>query len=324
MTLSLVTGATGLVGNSLVRLLLARGDTVRVLVRQGCDARPLAGLPVERAIGDVRDAASVARAAADVRRVFHAAGRVAVGRTGLAGMRRVNVGGTAAVARAARAAGARLVHVSSVDALGYGTRDRPADEDSPPDPRIRVPYVLTKREAEDAVRSEVARGLDAVIVNPVFVLGPWDWKPSSGRLLVAVAAGRVRVAPPGGNDFCHGEDVAAGIVAAAERGRTGERYVLGGEALDYRAALALFAEVTGGSAPLFTAPAAAVRLAGWAASALGGLRGREPELNAASAALSCLPHHFSDAKARRELGYRSRSALEAARDAWEWMGRYQN
>jgi dihydroflavonol-4-reductase len=316
---ALVTGATGLIGNNLVRLLCARGDTVRVLVREGSDPRPLAELAVERAHGDVRDPAAVARAVAGVDVVFHAAARVGIGTRALADFRAVNVGGAAAVARAARAAGTRMVHVSSVDALGFGTRDRPADENAPPDPAIAVPYVISKREAEAAVAAEVGRGLDAVIVSPVFVLGPWDWKPSSGRLLIEIARGAGRFAPPGGNDFAHAEDVARGVLAAAERGRRGERYILGGEALGYRDAFTLFAGITGGPPPIATAPAFAVRAVGRAGSVVGRLLGREPALNAASAALGCLPHHFDDAKARRELGYRSRSAREAATAAWTWL-----
>jgi dihydroflavonol-4-reductase len=108
-------------------------------------------------------------------------------------------------------------------------------------------------------------------------------------------------------------------VRAAERGRRGERYILGGDALSYREAFAAFAEVTGGVRPIATVPSALVRSVGWAGTAIGWLTGREPPLNAASASLGCLPHHFDDAKARRELGYRSRSPQVAARDAWSWL-----
>jgi dihydroflavonol-4-reductase len=212
-----------------------------------------------------------------------------------------------------------MVHVSSVDALGYGTREHPATEEAPPDASIAVPYVVTKREAELAVLEQAARGLDVVIVNPVFVLGPWDWKPSSGRLLLEIARGAGRLAPPGGNDFAHAEDVARGIVRAAERGRRGERYILGGDALSYREAFAAFAELTGGARPIATVPEVLVKSAGWGGTAIGWLTGREPPLNAASASLGCLPHHFDDAKARRELGYRSRAARDAAGDAWGWL-----
>jgi len=316
----LVTGATGLLGNNLVRMLLARGERVRVLVREGADPRPLAGLDVEVARGDVRDPGAVSAAVAGVSHVFHAAAGVQVGRRGLEAMRAVNVTGAAHVARACNAEGARMVQVSSVTALGYGTIAAPADEERPPMAGLRVPYVLTKREGDRLVAREVEAGLDAVFVHPAYMLGPWDWKPSSGRMLLAVARGRAVAAPPGGNDFCHVEDVAAGILTAAERGGRGEHYILGGEALTYRAAWALFARVTGGRAPLLTMPAPIVRAAGAAGDLWGLVSGGEGDLNSGSARMSCLPHHFSDRKARDALGYASRPAEVAARDAWAWFG----
>ena len=314
-----MTGATGLLGNNLVRLLLERGEQVRVLVRRESDPRPLAGLAVETRTGDVTDAVAVRAALEGSDRVFHAAARVWIGRGERAGESGVNVEGTRTVAEAARRAGVRMLHVSTVDTLGWGTRTRPASEETPSGPDHGVPYLVTKRQGERAVWQEVERGLDAVVVHPVYLLGPWDWKPSSGRMLLAATRGKTLVAPPGGNDFAHAGDAAAGALAAAERGRAGERYVLGGEALSYREAFDLFARVTGGTRPLFTAPGAAVRAAGLAGDLWGLVRGREPELNSGSALLSCLPHHFTDEKARRELGYRSRSAETAARDAWEWF-----
>jgi len=316
---TLVTGATGLLGNNLVRALLERGAPVRVLVRPGSDPRPLEGLPVERAWGDVRDATAVATAVSDVERVLHAAALVRIGRSGASEMRAVNVLGARTVARACREAGVRMVHVSSVDALGFGTRDAPADEETLPADGLRVPYVLTKRCADQAVLAEVRDGLDAVLVHPVYFLGPWDWKPSSGRMLLGVARGLGVVAPPGGNDFCHVEDVAAGVLAAGERGARGERFILGGEALDYHEAFELFARVTGGPRPLFTASAPLARATGRLGDLWAALSGREPDVNSASALMGCLPHHFKDRKAREVLGYRSRPAEEAASDAWRWL-----
>lgn len=319
MTTSLVTGATGLLGNNLVRRLLERGERVRVLVRRGSDPRPLEGLDVQVRPGDVRDEAVVREAVRDVDRVFHAAARVRVGLRGLHQFRATNVRGTENVARAVQTAGVRMVHVSSVDALGWGTADHPADEDSPPGPDHGVPYVISKREAEATVLALVESGLDAVIVNPAYLLGPWDWKPSSGRMLLEVARGRALLAPPGGNDFCHVEAVAEGVVAAAERGRRGRRYILGGEALPYREAWALFAHVTGGRAPLGVAPAPLVQALGLLGDAAGAVVGREPDVNSGSARLAVRPHHFSSRRAVAELGYRPVGAARAAADAWEWF-----
>jgi dihydroflavonol-4-reductase len=317
----LVTGATGLVGNNVVRQLVSRGQSVRVLVRgrgQTVD-RAFAGLPVERRSGELDDARSLEAAADGAAVVIHSAAMVHCGWRHLDEMREVNVAGTRRVARAARLAGARLIHVSSVDAIGLRPDGRPADEETPPGGMPECPYVVTKREAEAAVLEEVDRGLDAVIVNPVYMVGPWDWKPSSGRMLLEVSAGKGLFAPPGGNDFVDVRDVAAGILAAIERGRTGRRYILGGHGLSYLEAWRIFARVTGRMQPLGMAPPAAVRMAGWLGDAVSLFTRRERPVNSAATAMSMLAHNFSTRRAEAELGYTYRSFEATVQDAWEWF-----
>ncbi|MFM8291708.1 MAG: NAD-dependent epimerase/dehydratase family protein [Planctomycetia bacterium] len=317
----LVTGATGLVGNNVVRQLVSRGQSVRVLVRGRGETveRAFAGLPVERRFGDLDDAAGLEAAADGAAVVVHAAALVHCGWRHLDEMRAVNVEGTRRVARAARLAGARLIHVSSVDAIGLRPDGLPADEETPPGGMPECPYVVTKREAEAAVLDEVGRGLDAVIVNPVFMVGPWDWKPSSGRMLLEIGAGKGLFAPPGGNDFVDVRDVAAGIMAAIERGRTGCRYILGGHSLSYLEAWRVFARVTGRMPPLGVAPPAAVRLAGLVGDTVSLFTRRERPVNSAAAAMSMLPHNFSSRRAATELGYAYRPFESTVQDAWSWF-----
>jgi dihydroflavonol-4-reductase len=317
----LVTGATGLVGNNVVRLLVDAGFTVRVLVRPGTAAagRPLGGLPVERVESRLDDDAGLARAVDGMDVVVHAAARMHVGQRHLGAMREANVDGTRRVARAACRAGARLVHVSSVDALGVRPDGAPADEDTPPDGLPGCPFVITTREAETEVLRAVDRGLDAVIVNPVFMLGPWDWKPSSGRMLLEVAAGRGVFAPPGSNDFVDARDVAAGIRAALDRGTSGRRYILGGHRLTYREAWTIFARVTGRRPPLATAPEALVRAAGWCGDVAGLFQRHEAALNSAAARMALVARSFSFRRAERELGYAIRPLEQTVRDAWRWF-----
>lgn len=283
----------------------------------------MAGLPLEMAAGDITERESLTRAMHGVNVVVHAAALVHIGWTRRAEMELVNVEGTRHVAQAARAGGARMIHVSSVDALGLGTHDKPADEESPLSPQsVPCGYVLTKRAAEAVIQEEVARGLDAVIVNPAFMLGPWDWKPSSGKLLLQIAKGWVKLAPRGGNDYCDVRDVAAGILAAIERGQTGRRYILGGEPLSFLHAFTLMANVVGVEPPWrhwrwpmrWGMPA-------WAAIKTR-LTGVEPEYNSAAVAISELPHHFSYARAASELGYAPRPAREAIEAAWDWFQEY--
>ena len=317
----LVTGATGLVGNNVVRQFVDRGRPVRVLVRGSGPVvdRAFAGLPVTRCPGALDDERSLAAASAGAGVVVHAAAVVHCGWARLEEMRRVNVEGTRLVARAARLAGARLIHVSSVDAIGLRSDGGPADEDTPPGGMPECPYVVTKREAEAAVLAEVERGLDAVIVNPVYMLGPWDWKPSSGRMLLEVGAGKGLFAPPGGNDFVDVRDVAIGILAATERGRTGRRYILGGHPLTYLDAWRVFARIAGRMQPLGLAPPVAVRTAGWIGDVVSLFTRRERPVNSAATRMSMLAHNFCCRRAETELGYVFRPFEATVQDAWEWF-----
>jgi dihydroflavonol-4-reductase len=310
-----VTGGTGLVGNNVVRALVEGGAEVRVLSRRP-PRREFAGLPVEEVPGDLDDAPSLRRAFADVGCVVHAAAMVEIRLGGREAMAAVNVEGTRRVL-AALPPGCRLVHVSTVDALGMRSREHPADEDCAPQPHEEgVPYVDTKRAADRLVQESEA---DAVIVYPTYMLGPWDWRPSSGKMLLEIASGRGLFAPPGGNNFVDVRDVAAGILAAAAAPSRG-RWILGGENLSYLEAWTLMAEVTGGRKPLGTLPR-------WATGAAAGVLDlgrrlglKEGEINAAAVHMSTLPHYFDPARARRELGLPASPLRNAIADAWAWFG----
>jgi dihydroflavonol-4-reductase len=316
--LTLVTGATGLVGNNVVRLLVERGERVRVLARDPND-KSLAGLPLDVVAGDVCDPAAVRRAVGGVDRIIHSAGRVQLGWTGLELHQSVNVEGTRNVAQAAQEAGVRMVHVSSVDALGLGSLEQPADEECPAEGSVLCPYVVTKRQAERLVTESVAEGLDAVIVNPVYMFGPWDWKPSSGRMILQVARGMVLLAPPGGNDFADVRDVAAGILAAAERGESGRKYILGGEPLSYLEAWRLIAEIAGVRGPWRKMLPPGLFVASRIGDLLTRIRGIESDVNSAAIAMARLEHHYSYGRAAAELDYRPRPARDAIETAWQWF-----
>lgn len=313
-----VTGAAGLLGNTLTRLILAGGRRATAIVRGGGDSRPLAGLDLRVVEADLAEA-DPAPFLAGVDVVIHCAARVAIGHTGLAAMRRDNVGPTARLAAACRTAGIRLVHVSTVDTLVFGTAMAPGDGTPAPPHALDTAYALSKREAEAEVAREMAAGLDAVIVHPGFLLGAWDWKPSSGRLLLEAARAPVGFAPPGGNDVCHAGAVAVAILTAADRAPPGSRWVLSGEALGYARMFAAMRRIAGRPARIVPVPAGLVRAAGAIGDIAAALTGREPALNSASAALACVPHHFSSAAAVRELDYRPRPAEEAIGEAWTWF-----
>ncbi len=315
----LVTGATGLVGNNVVRLLVEQGRTVRVLTRATSDPRPLQDLRVEVSLGDVRDEQSVQRAMDDVTHVVHSAGHVQIGWSGLELQRAINVGGTRNVAESARQAGARMVHVSSVDALGLGTPDQPANETTPRGGKTLCPYVITKSEAEETLRAVMARGLDAVIVNPGLMIGPWDWKPSSGKMLIGVGTHFAVLAPTGGGSICDVRDVATGILSALERGRSGENYILAGHNHSYLDIWRLFARIGGSRPPLMRMGPLQRFLVGSAGDLLGKLRQRELDVNSAVLAMSSLFHYYSSERARTELDYVIRPLEATVRDAWQWF-----
>ncbi len=315
----LVTGATGLVGNNLVRMLLERGDAVRVLVREGSDPRPLEGLEVELRHGDIRDESAVLRAMDGIEAVLHAAGHVHLGWTGTEMQRAINVDGTRHVAVAALAADAQMVHVSSVDALGIGAKEQPADEESPVQGKVPCGYVLTKRDAEVVLQESIAQGLFAPIVNPGFMLGPWDWKPSSGRMLLAVAKTFTPLAPDGGCSVCDVRDVCRGILTALERGQSGRRYVLAGENLSFFEFWQQLAKRSGGSPPFGRAGKLLPWIAGRMGDLMGKLSGKEGDVNSASVRVSNQFHFYSSARAQQELDYQNRPLEETIRDAWEWF-----
>lgn len=316
---TLVTGATGLLGNNVVRLLVERGQRARVLIRAGTDLEPVAGLDVEVVRGDVCEPAAVEAACAGVQRVVHCAGRVHIGWRDLDEQRAINVEGTRNVAEAARRAKTRMVHVSSIDALGVRSDGGPVDEQTAADTVVPCTYVVTKREGECAVLQSIAQGLDAVIVNPGLMFGPWDWKPSSGRMLLEVAKGRARLAPPGANSYCDARDVAAGILAALDQGRTGQRYILAGENLEYLGVLNSLAEITGARPPWRTAIRPTMRMIGRFGDLHARLTRRESQVNSAATTMAMLPKNYSSALAERELGYHSRGLRESASDAWTWL-----
>ncbi|QDU94289.1 NAD-dependent epimerase/dehydratase family protein [Lignipirellula cremea] len=317
----LVTGVTGLLGNNLVRKLLAAGRQVRVLVRADSDPRPLAGLDVEPVEGDLRQPDQLAAACDGVEGVIHAGGYVAIGWTDKELSQAINADGARHLAEAARQAGAAMVHVSTVNTLGLGSPDAPANEDSPfTAANTPSSYALSKREAERAVLVEVERGLRGMIVHPGYMLGPWDWKPSSGRMLLEVARRFTPISPRGGCSLCDVRDVADGAIAALDRGRAGRRYILAGHNMLYHDLWRLFAAVSHGKPPWLRAAGTFLPMA---AGRLGDLQtrftGSEPEVNSATTRMSSQYHFYSSQRAIDELGYRIRPAEESVADAWAWF-----
>ncbi|MHB8872341.1 MAG: NAD-dependent epimerase/dehydratase family protein, partial [Myxococcaceae bacterium] len=243
-----VTGATGHLGNVLVRELLARGKKVVAVVMEGDDLRPLDGLAAKRVVGDVTDRVSLERAFEGVEVVFHLAGLVAITSGMQERLRLVNVEGTKNAVAACRVAGVkRLVYTGSVHALVEPTAGGVLDEGAGFDPsRAQGDYGRSKAEASLAVLEAAGGGVDAVLVLPTGVIGPRDYRLSEmGELVRSFGQGRVRAAIGGGYDFVDVRDVASGHLLACERGRSGECYIVNAERLTVREAMRVLSEATG-------------------------------------------------------------------------------
>ena len=316
---TLVTGATGLIGANLVRRLTRAGIRPRVLRPPRAQKRALAGVDVEAVVGDIRDAHSLAKAMNGIARVYHAAGHVRFDDAGRLLLHGINVEGTRQVLQAARIAGVeRLVHVSSSVTLGAGTLDVPADEESGSPGGPETPYAESKRAAEQLAVGDWG-GLEVIITNPTFVVGAYGTGANSAEVVRLVASGLMRAYPPGGTNFVNADDVAEGLVLAMERGVPGERYLLGGENLTYRAFLAEVAEECGASPPAVPLPMWAARGVGRVGDVLGRVSSaRLGWVNTPFLEGLFRPTYVSSEKAKRTLGYAPRPVRRGIREALRW------
>ena len=322
---TVITGATGLLGGNLAVQLLAEGHGVRATRRSGSRVTHLGKHPIEWVEADLDDTDALTRAFEGAEVVYHCAALVSPRRRVTPALEHANVGGTRRVLDAVRAAGVRrLVHCSTVGAVGVSEDGQPCTEDAPWNftaHGLDDGYVVTKSRAEDSVREAVRGGLDAVIVNPTYMLGPYDVKPSSGRMIVSIVRGELPGWTPGKNNFVDVRDVARGMVRAAELGRSGERYILGGSNLSYREVFELIARAAGVRAPRRRVPYAPGLVFGLMGDLQEWLRpGSEPFINSATLRWGFAEGFvFSSARAERELGYRHGPLEPAISDALAWF-----
>lgn len=312
----LLTGATSQIGIGVARALAARGERVRCLVRSPRKAELLDGLTVERVAGDINAPESLGPAMAGVDVVFHIAGLASYWDRRAEEVRRVNVDGTRNVLDAAVAAGVRrVVLTSSVVTLGPVAGDGLGDETAP-QRDLGIPYYDTKLASERMVLS--ARGVEGVAVNPGIIVGGDDHKGNGGRLLIPLYRGRTRAVPSGGATMSVLKDVVAGHVAAMDRGRPGERYILGGTVGSYLELFARVARALGCPAPRHVLGPTALRLAGAAMECAALVTGREPDLTRQLAGTLCWNRRFSSDKAARELGYSPSPLEEGVEECRRW------
>lgn len=316
---SLVTGATGFVGANLIEALNARGWPARALMRKTSSLRALDGLNYEQAPGDILDPASLAEAMRGIACVFHVAAAVDYWRVGIDALYRINIEGTSNVLRAALRAGVRrVVFTSSVAALGAPDWMTPADESHAFNLRPeQYHYGYSKVLAEQVVQQYVRKGLDAVIVNPAVIMGPRDVNVGSGSILTEFRKHAIAVYPPGGVSVIDVGDVAFGHIAAAERGRTGARYILSGQNLWHKDVLGIAAEVVGRPRPWLRLP----RFTRYFEKAVDFARRQLKmalPISGDQIRISTETWWYDNTKARTELGLNPRPWREACERAWAW------
>jgi dihydroflavonol-4-reductase len=319
----LVTGASGFVGAAVTRALLAQGRKVRVLLRPQSDRRNVAGLAVEERIGSLEDAVSLGAAISGCGALYHVAADYRLWVRDEDAMFEANVEGTRRLMLAAIDHHVeRVVYTSSVATLGEAEDGAIADESTPSTLADMIgPYKRSKFLAEQVVQELVAeRGLPAVIVNPSTPVGPGDIKPTpTGRMIVEAASGRMPAFVDTGLNIVHVDDVAAGHLLAEEKGRVGERYVLGGENLTLAEILRRIAALTGRKPPTLSIPIPAIWPIALGAEAWARMSGKEPFVTRDGLRMARKKMFFSSAKAERALDYRARPAQAALADAVAWF-----
>lgn len=333
-----VTGGTGLLGNTVIRELCDRGEQVLAHVRsapdppvfQGLDIElvhapliPAATPPDDQAANDQATEDLIEEAISRCDAVVHAAAKIHLGWKQMEESMRVNVEGTRRIAQACLRQQKRLVYIGTVNAIAVGGPQTIADETTPLEHaggQVPCAYVVSKRASLQLIHDLVAQGLDAVVLHPGFMLGPWDWKPSSGRMMLEVGTGWKAIAPSGGCSLCDSRDVARAVVAAIGTDcPSGREYILAGHNWTYKKLWTEMAKRMGTRPPLRAAGPGMEYLAGLVGDLRTRLLGTEVDVNSAGVQMSSQYHWYSSHRAETELAYQFRDAEETLDASAEWI-----
>jgi len=321
--LAFVTGATGFVGSHVARALAAQGADLRLLVRSGSDLRNIQELQAERVLGDLRDAASLKKAVAGCDVVFHVAADYRLWVRDPQEMYRSNVEGTKAILEAARDSKVRrVVYTSSVATMGFQSNGHLANEESPVSLANMIgPYKRSKFMAEEIAIAAGRSGMDVVVVNPTTPVGERDIKPTpTGRIVVDFLKKKFPAYVDTGLNLVDVAECARGHVAALEKGRSGERYILGGENLTLKQILDRLADITGLPSPRIKVPYIVALATGVVDQVVTGhIRNREPRATIDAVRMGRKKMFVSSGKAEHDLGWKVVPVDAALRRAVEWF-----
>lgn len=318
---TLVTGATGFVGSHVARQLVAAGNSVRVLVRPTSNLSALEGAAVEPMEGDLRDAASLGRAVQGVQHVYHVAADYRLWTKNPAEIYESNVEGTRRLIEAAHSAGvARIVYTSTVATIAVPRHGAlPNEETRTTLDEMIGHYKRSKFLAEQVALEAAKEGAPVIIVNPTAPVGPGDWKPTpTGRIILDFLKGKMPAYVDTGLNVAPVEDVAAGHLLAAEKGRVGERYILGGRNMTLKQILDALAAIAGLSAPRIRLPHAVALMAGYADEMFSRVLGREPQIPVEGVKMSRHKMFVESDKAQRELDYEPTKVEAALERSVRW------
>lgn len=320
---TLITGANGFIGSAVMRHCLEAGHEVRVFVRPGSDRKNLEGYPVDVFEGDLQDITSLENAVKDCNTVFHVAADYRLWIPDPDNMYKTNVTGTRDLMLTSAKAGVeKIVYTSSVAVLGLNSDGTPANEESPMTIGDMIGhYKRSKYLAEKEVSKLVdENGLPAIIVNPSTPLGPGDIRPTpTGNIIVDTLNNRMPAYVDTGLNIVHVDDVAKGHLLALEKGKIGERYILGGENLSLQIILGIICALTDKKPPSIKLPHNLILPIAWCMERWAEFSKKEPRATVDEIRMSKKLMYFSSDKARRELGYQTRPAKEAIKDAIEWF-----
>ena len=316
----LVTGANGFLATNAIAELIAAGYEVRGLIRRKGTYIGRNFLELELVEGSFTDESVLKKALSGCSYIVHIAAMTS--QSGKAeDYYRINVEATVRLAQAAIEEGiSRMIYVSSANAFGYGSMERPGDESKPTRaPFTESEYALSKALAQKEVLKFKDK-MDVVVVNPTFMLGPLDVKPSSGRIITMAYGRHIMAAPPGGKNFVHVGDVAKGIATALSKGQNGEAYLLSGENLDYYSFYKLVSKVSGKRMKIIRVPAKLLIAVGHVCDFLYKI-GIRTDATLVNMKLLCTGNYYTNAKATRDLGIKFRNAESSVRDSVCWFRR---
>jgi len=317
---TLVTGAAGFLGSHVTRQLVARGDDVRVLMRPSSTNRAIADLSLEYVTGDLRDPASLDRAMKDVKRVFHVAADYRLWARRKQDIYDSNVGGTKNLLDAAKRAGVeQLIYTSTVATIAV---DRPQHPNEFTDARLEEMvghYKRSKWLAEKEALSSAKNGLPVIVAMPTTPVGPWDWKPTpTGKIILDFLNGKMPGYVETGLNFVGVEDCAAGHLLIAEKGKVGERYLLGGQNLTLKQMLDALSKITGLPAPKLKIPHGLALGVAYASTVFSRLLGREPGIPVEGVKIARHMMFVDCSRAQRELGFKAGPVAAALERAVRW------